>query len=143
MDQRVSKFQYYPCLMRGKLLIKLACLVKKYTYIFNIKNSLCKIDSTRRSSVLSLDLQFLFPGIAVSDKGHQQLRSPKFCSPFQHLFLITIGHFIKCIFDNVFKWAVPGITFHFVTLLPPIQHDTTQQKHMVFFILDWKLISQI
>ncbi len=43
------------------LLIKVACFVQKVKNIFNIKRTRSKIVSTRRSTVLSLPLQWDFP----------------------------------------------------------------------------------
>jgi hypothetical protein len=43
------------------LLIKVACFVKKVNYIFNIKMNWSQLVSTRRSTVLSCSIQYVFP----------------------------------------------------------------------------------
>jgi hypothetical protein len=48
------------------LLIRVACFVKKVDKIFNVKRSLSKLFSTRRSTVLSLPLHLVFPGLVFN-----------------------------------------------------------------------------
>jgi hypothetical protein len=53
---------YWGRLSTGDLLIKIGCFIKKGKYSFSVKNSRSEPVSTRRSTVLILPLQLVFPG---------------------------------------------------------------------------------
>ncbi len=65
------------------LLIKVACFVREVNNTFDIKRSWSKLVSTRRSTVLSLPLQWDLPSLVfVTDKHYhpvKYLREPTFC----------------------------------------------------------------
>ncbi len=65
MSPRAGKPHWRGRFSTVDLLIKIGCFVKKGKYSFSLKNSLSKLVSTRRLMVLSLPLQWGFPGEGI------------------------------------------------------------------------------